>query len=279
MDPNNRQTYFDFLRGIAILLVIGIHTYTIRPFEGVNNIVQIGVREAINFAVPLFLAISGYFIGRKKIANRLDYFIFLKRQLPRVYVPAILWSLPMSALLIVKGQDIMTTVWKVLMCMTFGPYYFIVLIMQLYILLPIVKRLSVKPAVGGGILLMVNSLSVLALIYVINIEDLPTVISVGPFVYWIIFFFIGVYCSGRERNYSLSWPLVLLIAGFLSQMIETKYLISSGSVGIGIKLSSWIYSAGVLLILFSNRVEKNTAALLFVTTSFCERDKCSFFYS
>ena len=149
MKNNNRQVYFDFLRGFAILLVIGIHTYTVRPFEGASNIVQIGAREAINFAVPLFLAISGFFIGKKKISLGKEYLSFLKRQLPRVYVPAILWSLPMVVLLIVKGQDVMTTVGKGLLCMTFGPYYFIVLIMQFYILLPIVKRLSVKPVVGG----------------------------------------------------------------------------------------------------------------------------------
>ena len=256
MKPNNRQLYFDFLRGFAILLVIGIHTYTVRPFEGIGNIMQIGIREAINFAVPLFLAISGFFIGRKKIESAEDYFSFLKRQLPRVYLPAVLWSLPMVVLCIVRGQEAITAIGKSLLCMTFGPYYFIVLIMQLYILLPVIKRLSLKPKVGGGILLIINTLSVLTLIYIINNETLSAVISVGPFVYWIIFFFIGVYFSERERNYQLIWPLILIIVGFVAQMFETKYLISCGNVGVGLKLSSWIYSAGMVLLLFSNKIEQ-----------------------
>lgn len=256
MKPNNRQLYFDFLRGFAVLLVIGIHTYTIRPFEGTGNILQIGIREAINFAVPLFLAISGFFIGRKKIESAADYFSFLKRQLPRVYLPAVLWSLPMVVLCIVRGQEAITAIGKSLLCMTFGPYYFIVLIMQLYILLPVIKRLSLKPKVGGGILLIINTLSVLTLIYIINNETLSAVISVGPFVYWIIFFFIGVYFSERERNNKLIWPLILIIVGFVAQMFETKYLISCGNVGVGLKLSSWIYSAGMVLLLFSNKIEQ-----------------------
>lgn len=256
MEPTNRQTYFDFLRGVAILLVIGIHTYTVRPFEGTINIIQIGIREIINFAVPLFLAISGFFIGKKKIKSSRDYFTFLKRQLPRVYFPAVLWSFPMVILCIARGQEAMTTIMKGLLCMTFGPYYFIVLIMQLYILLPVIKRLSNKPILGGAFLLIINSLSVFALIYVINKESMPTVVSVGPFVYWIIFFFIGVCFSERNRNYRLAWPFVLLTTGLVVQMFETKFLINCGNVGIGLKLSSWVYSAGMVLLLFSSKVER-----------------------
>lgn len=256
MEAINRQTYFDFLRGFAILLVIGIHTYTVRPFEGTSNIIQIGFRESINFAVPLFLAISGFFTGRKKITSSADYFSFLKRQLPRVYLPAMLWSLPMVVLCILRGQNAMVVMGKGLLCMTFGPYYFIVLIMQLYILLPVIKRLSFNPKVGGVFLLVINMLSVLALIYVINNEKLTPVLYVGPFLYWIIFFYIGVCFSERNRNYSLIWPLMLILAGFVAQVFETKYLISCGHIGVGIKLSSWVYSAGVILLLFSSKMEQ-----------------------
>lgn len=144
----SRLTYFDFLRGVAILLVIGIHTYTVRPFEGVSNIFQIGIRETLNFAVPLFLAISGFFIAKKDISDKKSYFAFLKKQLPRVYIPALIWSIPMLAIWIYQGKDVITSIVKVFGCMTFGPYYFIALIIQLYLLHPIIKKLAEKPALG-----------------------------------------------------------------------------------------------------------------------------------
>ena len=147
----SRLTYFDFLRGIAILLVIGIHTYTISPFEGASNILRIGIRETLNFAVPLFLAISGFFIAKKDISDKKSYFSFLKKQLPRVYVPTLIWSLPMLVLWLSQGKDIMMSIVKVLGCMTFGPYYFIALIIQLYLLHPIIKKMAEKPVLGGGI--------------------------------------------------------------------------------------------------------------------------------
>ena len=49
-----RIAYFDFLRGLAIMMVVGIHTYTL----GEDSTV---VRQILNTAVPLFIAISGYF--------------------------------------------------------------------------------------------------------------------------------------------------------------------------------------------------------------------------
>lgn len=149
MERSNRLTYFDFLRGLAILLVVGIHTYTARPFAGWDNIVQIGIRETINFAVPLFLSISGYFIGKKIISNSSQYFSFLKRQLPRVYIPAVLWSIPIVLFWIFLGHSTMDSISKGLLCKAFGPYYFIALIMQMYILHPIVKSMALKPEIGG----------------------------------------------------------------------------------------------------------------------------------
>ena len=132
MEQSKRLTYFDFLRGIAILLVVGIHTYTNRPFVGWGNIVQIGIRETINFAVPLFLSVSGFFIGKKRITNTNQYFCFLKRQIPRVYIPAILWSIPIVLFWIYLGHSAIESILKGLLCKVFGPYYFIALIMQMY---------------------------------------------------------------------------------------------------------------------------------------------------
>lgn len=252
----NRLTYFDFLRGVAILMVVGIHTYTLRPFEGGLNILQIGAREALNFAVPLFLAISGFFIAKKDISDNKSYVYFLKKQLPRVYIPAVLWSIPMLVLWLYQGQDVFMSFVKVLGCMTFGPYYFIVLIIQLYLLHPIIKRMAEKPILGGGILLLVNTVFVYLLVYVFDIMKLPATISVGPFVYWVIFYFMGVYLSDKKREYSLLLPSILIVIGFVSQIFETKYLMLLGNQGVGLKISSWVYSAGVILLLFSSKVER-----------------------
>lgn len=91
-----RRSWFDFLRGVAILMVVGIHTYPdgLRPDGGLCEISQIVFRNLLNCAVPIFLAISGLFIGQKPLASWAERSRFWRKQLPTVYVPCLIYSLP-----------------------------------------------------------------------------------------------------------------------------------------------------------------------------------------
>ena len=126
-----RIAYFDFLRGIAIMMVVGIHTYTL----GEDSTL---VRQLLNTAVPLFIAISGYFLSQKKMENKADYISFLKRQLPKVYLPVLVWSLPLYALALYSGSSIIKQTILLLGC-GISIYYFVAFIMQCYVVLPIVN--------------------------------------------------------------------------------------------------------------------------------------------
>ena len=137
-----RIGYFDFLRGMAILMVIGIHSYHVVPFDSAINITRNIARELISFAVPLFLAISGYFIGCKSISDNKDYIAFVKKQIPRVYLPMLLWSLPALGLSIVMGAKTGHAILKLFSFSTFGPYYFVFLIIQFYLLHPLFMRVA-----------------------------------------------------------------------------------------------------------------------------------------
>lgn len=139
-----RDSYFDILRGIAILLVIAIHTYPGGDFETAEGFVNICLRECCNVVVPLFLAISGYFIGKKDLSTRGKYISFLKKQIPRVYFPCILWSIPILVYGIYAGRSIISAAAILFSCSAFAPYYFIALIIQLYILTVFFKFLIIS---------------------------------------------------------------------------------------------------------------------------------------
>lgn len=62
-----RNLYFDALRGIAILMVVAIHTFIASEFDNYQSICAISMREICNVAVPLFLAISGFLLGRRTL--------------------------------------------------------------------------------------------------------------------------------------------------------------------------------------------------------------------
>ena len=112
----NRNLYFDFLRGVAIIMVIGIHCYTID-----NNIL---FRQVLNAAVPLFIAVSGFFLSQKVIKDRDQYVVFWRKQIPKVYVPTLFWSLPLLILAVYRGVGIGKSIVNFFSC-GFSIYYFI----------------------------------------------------------------------------------------------------------------------------------------------------------
>lgn len=101
---------------------------------------------------------------------------------------------------------------------------------------------------------IITAISVVFLNYVIPI-NLPLTLYVGPCVYWLLFFAIGAYYSDKHRDYSLLIPLIIILIGFITQILEYNYLMSLGKNGIGIKISSWIYSTGIVLLLISEKIE------------------------
>ncbi len=104
-----RIQYYDFLRGIAIIAVITIHAngngYKI-DIINFNFIVSAIIRQIVNFGVPLFLAISGYFLSKKDVSTIDKYVVFLKKQLPRVLIPVLIWSLFYTLLGFKQGVNI-----------------------------------------------------------------------------------------------------------------------------------------------------------------------------
>lgn len=138
---NQRDTYYDFLRGVAIIMVIGIHTYV----DGLMHL-NLFFRQFLNCAVPIFLAISGYFIGQKSFDAKGSYTKFLGKQIPRVYLPMLYWSIPWALLTIKTGSD----PWLIFLKIFAGEmsiFYFIILIIQYYILTPAIQKANIK--IGG----------------------------------------------------------------------------------------------------------------------------------
>ena len=148
------QIYFDYLRGLAILMVIGIHTFQPVSSSVIHNCVQIVFRQLISCSVPIFLAISGYFLGRKMLETRAKKYDFWKKQIPKVYVPALLWSIPLFVLTLLKGGNVLVATFN-LFFMGYSIYYFIALIIQCYVLLPYLQKINLYRW-GGGNFLYIN---------------------------------------------------------------------------------------------------------------------------
>lgn len=258
MSNSSRNLYFDFLRGFAIVMVVGIHTMTntqpgLNTLEGICTAV---FRLLLNCAVPLFLAISGFFLGSKRLDSNKDHLIFLKKQVPKVYIPCLVFSLPYLVFTLFSGENgYLKPIIEYFVC-GFSIYYFVALIIQYYTLLPILNKFN---NMRGMILTaLISTVSILLITYLQKMLalNLPLLFYAGPFPLWIFFFFMGVYFSKRRRDYKIINPIILSIIGLIMQVLEYQFWLGRGNFALGIKLSSFIFSAGIIWLLFSEKIEK-----------------------
>lgn len=81
---------------------------------------------------------------------------------------------------------------------------------------------------------------------------LPTIAYAGPLPCWIGFFTLGIALGmSPNRGYRLLWPVTILLIGIVMSILTSNYF----HVGDGQKPSSFIYSIGLVLMLFNSRVE------------------------
>ena len=243
-----RDSYFDFWRGIAIIMVIGIHTYS-DGFMHMNLV----LRQFLNCAVPIFLAISGYFIGKKSFSEKGSYGAFLKKQVPRVYVPMLVWSIPWMVLAIHGGQQTLIALLRTFVG-DMSIFYFIILIIQYYALTPVIQKANMTIR-GGQISVVITIIGISCFDYVLRMKgvELSLVESAGLFPVWMLFFVMGVLKAQninfpiRIRHYALG--VMVSIGLCLGQIYWFQNLY--GNVVPGIKLSSHVYTYIIIAWMFS----------------------------
>ena len=100
--------------------------------------------------------------------------------------------------------------------------------------------------------------------------SIPIILYAGPLPCWIMFFVFGVLIGHYpQRRYSVILPVIILVAGLVMSIIESNYLLFHYGKGVGIKPSSFIYSAGMVFLMFSSKLEnliRRTGAIYRFTT-------------
>ena len=251
---SDRNRYFDFLRGVAILMVIGIHTFIPEKIISSGFNFAVLVRQVFNVAVPLFLALSGFFLYRKPLNSKEAVSTFWRRQIPKHYIPVLIWSLPLFAIDIIARKSVLLSVLKLLVC-GYSIYYFVALIIQYYLLLPVLQKVKLR---GGGIIVSLSGISIIVVTYfnIFRGMNLPLILYAGCFVLWGVFYYLGCRLSVSDRNYSLWLPIAITFVGLILSYVESLYLVSNYGSGYGIKFSSFVFSAGVILLFLSSKLER-----------------------
>ena len=277
---NKRIEYYDFLRGVAIVGVIGIHAFWVyQDFLKEAGMTlfdpNIFVRQLIGCCVPMFLALSGFFLANKDVSSRAKYGRFLRKQVARVYIPCLIFSLPFlywgicksmgvsnsfievctKRWLICKEGGVLANVLYYLICAK-GVFYFAAVIIQFYILLPAMQWLADKKTAGLAAAFLVSFVSTVILYYTVYIAkiNLSLILYGGLFPFWTLYFVLGVY-YGKGNRFGISWKWLAVVFLLLVPALyaETYYMVTEQGYNLpaamGNRKFSWIVFCVVGLLL------------------------------
>ena len=103
----------------------------------------------------------------------------------------------------------------------------------------------------------VSMLSILLITYLLSVQgvQMPLIVYAGPFTTWFVFFMLGVYYSSEKINYTVKQAIAVIIFGLVLECVETYWLNTNYGGGYGIKLSAFIYSVGVIMLILSPKVK------------------------
>lgn len=182
-----KNRYFQFLKGISIIAVILIHMINISESRFVNNI-NIVIRSIINFSVPLFIFISGYFVNTNKIQNNYKDYIF--GRLKRLIIPLIIWTFLYGVLSFVSGNTLMDVLKRLITFRTAPQLYYLLVLIQLNILTPSIYK-ATNNKYFKIILYSITPLFLLInLLFNLNFIEIPfySFLIFG----WLIYYLIGI---------------------------------------------------------------------------------------
>jgi surface polysaccharide O-acyltransferase-like enzyme len=230
----NRDNAFDVFRGLAIIAVVAIHAIYLGGFPDSSGFVY--YRQLLNFCVPSFFFISGYWASRQPIERLPEYKAFLWRRLSRILFPYLFWSLVAIGYLNVKTHDFNgnKTLYTLLTGGACMGYYFIIAITQLYILTPVLQYLNRKMGVHGVAIILVLNMAGLLALYLSRLFNVIHHLPAAMLFYsWIIYYEFGLFAGERElavptRKTRLFRPFSLyaILVSLLISMMETTAILS-----------------------------------------------------
>jgi peptidoglycan/LPS O-acetylase OafA/YrhL len=260
-----RSTYWDSIKGFAIVSVVIIHScgsaFSSFPEGSFNWIFGITLRQVINFAVPIFFALSGMFSSPSKgLSGR----SFLVSRVIRILPPYIVWTL--ISIVLSKPRHFsepINLLCDFMLGAGIGPGYFIIVLLQFILLTPLIWKIK---SVKAHIILMVTlSLVGLFVTYVLRLFFAERAFSQFPFngiifIFWYPFFHFGVFASMFKREMEDGLYRIkkfipyLLILCLIMSLAEGFVWSFNGFISIGtsqIKISSFAFSFSLFLYLMT----------------------------
>jgi surface polysaccharide O-acyltransferase-like enzyme len=206
-----RLKEFDYLRVTAVLAVITIHITSI--YVTVNSVAYL-MNQIARFAVPIFIILSGFLLYYSDINRQGDanHNLLFKR-LNKVFIPYAIWTLIYMLYSVrhnleaVLSTSFFIALARNLMLGKAAPQlYFIIIILQMYLLYGLLKRLmdsKYEKHLITAAFVVTAFINLGAYLFRWNIFIMPK-ISIGYYILfptWLFYFVFGMHFAKHESRY------------------------------------------------------------------------------
>lgn len=231
----------NFLKGLAILLVLLVHTlssFQESVFVGFNGRWQtlaVLIDKICRFSVPLFVALSGYGLSQRYLKKPLYFGEFLRHRLWKLIPKYLLWS----AIMILAVKIIPS--WRserpspplsLILLLGYADYhlYFVPMILQLYLLFPILRFFYGRwPNLTLFLALLIQVLWFASFSYQQKLPFNWSIFAADHEQYlwasnWIFYFVLGMYLP---KILSFLWQKMVFWNTILTASLISSYFILS----------------------------------------------------
>lgn len=217
-NKSSRIYFFDFIKGLAIFAVLIMHINYF--YKGNLGELYFLIIKICRFAVPFFIISSGFLLKledytKESIKN------FYKRKFFRIIIPYLIFCI---FLFILKKYNFnLNNILKILDGEISPQLYFIPVLIQLYIIYPLINKTINK--IGTK-----KSLIFSFLISVITMILLPKIYNFHTFLPYLFFFVFGIVSKKYYKNYGIkdtlekinivNFSLIIFIIYFAFSFLE-----------------------------------------------------------
>ncbi len=203
-----RDLFFDFAKGVAMVIVVGIHTNDAIPRGGLPD-------RMLWFALPLFVIASGYLLMRRYAAD-FDVRRFASNTFWRIVVPYIIYTIFAGLFIYPRANWTQILSDIVLGGQNNGSLFFIPLLLQLYVVFAL---LATWPALRRLMLHPITLALIFLLSYAISDADhslrvarwnshAESLIFAGRYLFY---FMMGMWLAGSRMEKKSAWGLAAVL--------------------------------------------------------------------
>ena len=239
------STRIQFLRATAIIAVVFIHTCPL-------GIWQVICRPFLNFAVALFLFLSGFLT----VSPEGSWLPLYKKRICRVLIPYIIWSIIYT----LPSTDVFSYIYNLITTRSTGTLYYIFVYIQLTILAPLLIKLSKSSIWWIGIFVtpVAFMLDCRYLEWWTDFDRLHRYYHLlrGVSVFtWFSFYYLGILLRARPHIFTINCKLlfIALFCSIVAQIAEgyAMHLQGITNCGTQAKLSAWLSNIFFMLTAYS----------------------------